>query len=99
MEQRAPAFGLTSNRWIVALIRAQLMREPQLGVQEMRLLSDSNQQLAVISRWLGELAREGRGAYIASNESGDIGAIRKQVDIHLRAVMAVIRANLDRWSR
>jgi hypothetical protein len=28
VEQRAPAFGLTSNRWIVALIRAQLMREP-----------------------------------------------------------------------
>jgi len=97
--QRAEASGLTSNRWIVALIRAQLRREPQLGMQEMRLLSDSNQQLAMISRWLGQLARERTGARMAPSGSGDIAAIRDQIDVHLRAVAAVIRANLDRWSR
>jgi hypothetical protein len=98
-EQRAEASGLTSNRWIVALIRAQLMREPQLGVHEMQLLSDSNQQLAVISRWLGQLAREEIAVSMAPNGGRDIGAIRNQIDVHLRAVAAVIRANLDRWSR
>jgi len=99
VEERAEASGLTSNRWIVALIRAQLMREPQLGAHEMRLLSDSNQQLAVISRWLGQLAREEIAASMAPNGGRDIGAIRNQIDVHLRAVAAVIRANLDRWSR
>ncbi|MFM0385735.1 plasmid stabilization protein [Paraburkholderia dipogonis] len=99
VEQRAEASGLTSNRWIVALIRAQLMGEPQLGVHEMRLLSDSNQQLAMISRWLGQLAREGTGARTAPSGSGDIAEIRDQLDVHVRAVAGVIRANLDRWSR
>ncbi|WP_031358718.1 hypothetical protein [Caballeronia sordidicola] len=99
VEQRAQASGLTSNRWIVALIRAQLMREPQLGVHEMQLLSDSNQQLAVISRWLGQLAREGIAVSMAPNGGRDIGALRDQIDVHLRAVVTVIRANLDRWSR
>jgi predicted DNA binding CopG/RHH family protein len=99
VEQRAEASGLTSNRWIVALIRAQLMREPQFGVHEMQLLSDSNQQLAVISRWLGQLAREGIAVSMAPNVGSDIGAIRNQIDVHLRAVATVIRANLDRWSR
>ncbi|WP_408296449.1 plasmid stabilization protein [Paraburkholderia sediminicola] len=99
VEHRAEASGLTSNRWVVALIRAELMREPQLGVHEMRLLSDSNQQLAVISRWLGHLAREGNAMHMVANVGGDIGALRDHIDVHLRAVAALIRANLDRWSR
>jgi hypothetical protein len=33
------------------------------------------------------------------NGGGDIGAIRDQIDVHLRAVAAVIRATFDRWSR
>ena len=99
VEQRAEASGLTSNRWIVALIRAQLMREPQLGVHEMQLLSDSNQQLVVISRWLGQLAREGIAVSMVPNGDRDIGALRDRIDVHLRAVATVIRANLDRWSR
>jgi hypothetical protein len=99
VEQRAAAFGMTRNRWMVALIRAQLKREPQLGVQEMRLLSDSNQQLAVISQRLGQLAREGRALRMEPNESNQIGIIRDQIDVHLRAVAAVIRTNLDRWSQ
>jgi hypothetical protein len=99
VEQRAVAFGMTGNRWIVALIRAQLKREPQFGVEEMRLLSDSNQQLAAISRWLGQLAREGRALHMEPNGNNQVGVIRNQIDMHLRAVAAVIRANLDRWSR
>ncbi|WP_028359165.1 hypothetical protein [Burkholderia pseudomallei] len=96
---RAEASGLTANRWVVALIRAQLTHEPQLGAREMRLLSDSNLQLASISRWLGQLARDGRMARTGQDTSGDIGAIRGAIDAHLRVVVAVMRANLDRWSR
>jgi uncharacterized protein (DUF1778 family) len=99
LEHRAAMLGQTRNRWIVALIRAQLRREPQLGLQEARLLSDSNQQLAVISQRLGQIAREGHGASIGSNGDSDIAAVREHIDVHLRAVAAVIRANLDRWSR
>lgn len=96
---RAEASGLTANRWIVALIRAQLTHEPQLGAREMRLLSDSNLQLASINRWLGQLARGGHIRPTAQDGNGDIEAIRGAIDAHLRVVAAVMRANLDRWSR
>ncbi|KAE8755323.1 plasmid stabilization protein [Paraburkholderia madseniana] len=98
VEQRAAASGLHSNRWIVALIRAQLTGEPQLGARELLLLSASNQQLAVISRSLGQLARGG-GAGFTCQELADFEGIREKIDAHLRAVTGVVRANLDRWSR
>ncbi|MGP8432448.1 plasmid stabilization protein [Paraburkholderia fungorum] len=99
VELRAEASGLTANRWIVALIRAQLTHEPQLGAREMRLLSDSNLQLASISRWLGQLARDVAATHIGQDRKADIGVIRGAIDAHLRVVAAVMRANLDRWSR
>jgi hypothetical protein len=97
VEQRAAASGLHSNRWIVALIRAQLTREPQFGTRELLLLSASNQQLAVISRSLGQLARGG-GVGLMCQELADFEGIREQIDAHLRVIAGVIRANLDRWS-
>ena len=99
VELRAEASGLTANRWIVALIRAQLTHEPQFGAREMRLLSDSNLQLASISRWLGQLVRGGQIPCTSLAGIGDIEAIRGAIDAHLRVVAAVMRANLDRWSR
>lgn len=99
VDKRAAAAGLSSNRWIVALVRAQLTREPQLGEIEMRLLSDSNQQLAAISLWLAQLARDVAAGRSTLDREPNIGAVRHQIDVHLRAVGAVIRANLDRWSR
>jgi len=99
VEARATASGLSGNRWIVSLIRAQLTREPQLGAHEMRALSESSQQLAGINRLLGQLVR-GRGIGLAESERPpDWGEMRDQIDAHLRTISAVIRANLDRWSR
>jgi hypothetical protein len=98
VELRAATWGLNRNRWVVALVRAQLTQEPQLGARELLLLSASNQQLAVISRSLGQLARGG-GAGLTCREQVDFVGIREQIDAHLRAVAGVIRANLDRWSR
>lgn len=99
VERRAAATGLTGNRWIVALVRAQLTREPQLGQMEMKLLSDSNQQLATVSRWLAQLARDAAAGHLTSDGVPNVGVVRQLIDVHLRAVTAVLRANLDRWSR
>jgi hypothetical protein len=99
VDERAAALGLSGNRWIVSLVRAQLTREPQLGEHEMRALSESSRQLAGISRLLGQLARGG-GAELARRDlTSDWADMRKHLDDHLRATAAVIRANLDRWSR
>ncbi|PRX27273.1 hypothetical protein B0G75_11541 [Paraburkholderia sp. BL18I3N2] len=99
VELRAEALGLTANRWIVALIRARLTHDPQFGAREMRLLADSNLQLASIGRWLAQLARGGHIRHGGQEGNGDIEAIRGAIDAHLRVVADVMRANLDRWSR
>lgn len=99
IEQCATALGLSGNRWIVSLIRARLTREPQLGDHELHALSLSTQQLAGISRLLGQLARAG-GTELACHDLGrDWADIQKQIEDHVRATAAVIRTNLDRWSR
>ncbi|WP_244101774.1 plasmid stabilization protein [Burkholderia cepacia] len=99
VERRAMAMGLSDNRWIASLIRAQLTREPQLGEPELHALAISNQQLAEIGRLLGQLAR----ADAAQPEHRDLRSewaeLRKRVDEHLCTAAAIIRANLDRWSR
>ena len=99
VEQRAAALGLGGNRWIVSLIRAQLTRQPQLGEHEMRALSVSSQQLAGISRLLSQLARAGGIELSRQDLTVDWAETRKRIDDHLRATVAVMRANLDRWSR
>ncbi|KWF32698.1 plasmid stabilization protein [Burkholderia diffusa] len=99
VEQRAAALGLSGNRWIVSLVRAQLTREPQLGEHELNALSASSQQLAGISRLLGQLARVGETELVHRELTSDWTDLRKQIDDHLRTAAAVIRANLDRWSR
>ncbi|MFM0696314.1 hypothetical protein PQQ64_29070 [Paraburkholderia graminis] len=83
------------NRWIVAVVRAQLAHEPQLGEREMRLLADSNQHLAMIVTLLGRLQAHGDARDVA----GVLDGARVVIDTHLRAVTQVLRANLDRWSR
>lgn len=99
VEQRATASGLSGNRWIVSLVRAQLTGEPQLGEHEMRALSASNQQLADINRVLSRLLRAGSSELVGSYWMMDWADMRDRIDAHLRATSSVIRANLDRWSR
>jgi hypothetical protein len=99
--QRAHGCGLTGNRWIVALIRAQLTHEPQLGEYEMRLLADSNQQLSMVRTLLGQLANRTviRGEHENRVDPRGLDSVRQAVDAHLRTVARLLRANLDRWSR
>jgi hypothetical protein len=98
VEQRAGPLGLNSNRWIVSLVRAQLTREPQVGQRELLELCASNQQLAVINRSLGQIAR-GYEPHLLRQNLTELDDIRNRLDGHLLAVARVIRANLDRWSR
>ncbi|WP_028203784.1 hypothetical protein [Paraburkholderia nodosa] len=93
--QRAWAAGLNVNRWVVAVVRSQLVHEPQLGEREMRLLADSNQQLATIVTLLGRLQAHDD----AYNATRMLDGVRAVIETHLRAVTQVLRANLDRWSR
>ncbi|SEA59753.1 hypothetical protein [Paraburkholderia sartisoli] len=99
--QRAAASGFTTNRWVVALIRAQLTRVPQFGEQEMALLAASSHVLATISRSLGSVIRELErdGMAVVADDGHLLTGLKAQIDVHLRAVSELVRANIDRWSR
>lgn len=101
LRHQAAAGGFSANSWVVALVRAQLAHEPQFGEQEMALLATSNQSLAVISRSLGALLRDVRRQNIQDDGvSGRwMAEMKAQIDVHLRAVADLVRANIDRWSR
>lgn len=95
VSERAAAAGFSANRWIVALIRAQLAREPQFGSHEMQLLAQSNQHLAVLYTMLGRRSDAGRGQSAGRVPEDIVTAI----EAHLHVVNRLLRANLDRWSR
>ncbi|MBN3778740.1 plasmid stabilization protein [Burkholderia sp. Ac-20345] len=99
VERRAAAMGLRSNRWIVSLVRAQLSREPQLGEPELNALFVSNQRLAEIGRLLRKLARADESEPVRRDLMFEWVELRKCIDEHLRTTTAIMRANLDRWSR
>jgi len=99
--RQATTCGFTANRWVVALIRAQLTHVPQFGEQEMALLAASNHALARISRSLGPVIREGDrdGTAAVAGNGRLLVELKAQIDAHLRAVSDLLRANIDRWSR
>jgi hypothetical protein len=101
LRRQATTCGFTANRWVVALIRAQLTHVPQFGEQEMALLAASNHALARISRSLGAVNREGDrdGTAAVAGNALLLVELKAQIDAHLRAVSNLLRANLDRWSR
>ncbi|CAN7439104.1 plasmid stabilization protein [Caballeronia sp. LjRoot29] len=101
VERQATTCGFTANRWVVAMIRAQLTHVPQFGEQEMVLLAASNHALARISRSLGPVIREidRDGTAADAGNARLLVELKTQIDAHLRAVSGLLRANIDRWSR
>jgi len=96
----AQAAGFSANRWIVAMLRAQITARPQFGESELTVLAESNTQLAAIGRNLNQIARAlNRQETIAPYRLKILQTLKVEVDEHLDTVTAVIRANLDRWSR
>lgn len=96
----ADAAGFSLNRWIVAMIRAQLTATPQFAEAELAALAVSNTQLAAIGRNLNQIARA-----LNTHERVEpyrfklLETLKTEVDEHLDTVTGVIRANLDRWGR
>ncbi|MFU1913102.1 hypothetical protein ACLQ9F_12185 [Bordetella avium] len=48
--------GMSANRWVIHLIRANLSGEPQFGMTELRTLGESNSRLLAIGRNLNQIA-------------------------------------------
>jgi hypothetical protein len=98
----AKRMGFTLSRFIVAMVRAQITRHPQLGDREVAALEMSNYQLAAIGRNLNQLARTLNANPALTVQRGRlivIDALRREIDAHLKAVHDMQRANLERWRR
>lgn len=93
---RAYVNGFSANRWIVALVRAQLSGEPQFGNREMMLLAESNRLLADIRARLGQILPNMHGTRYA--DEAQWHRAYEVIDEHLRAVRRLIQHNLNRWS-
>jgi hypothetical protein len=100
LQEVADAAGFSVNRWIVAMIRAQLVSEPQFGEHELAMLAASNSQLAAIGRNLNQIARAlNTHELVEPYRLKVLETLKTEVDTHLDMVNRVIRANLNRWSR
>lgn len=96
----ARAEGFRVTKWIVALIRARLIGQPQFGQAELAALARSNQQLLAIGRNLNQIAK-------ALNTSPQdrksfrvylITELSRRIQDHTKLVSNVMRSNLERWS-
>jgi hypothetical protein len=100
LQHVASAAGFSVNRWIVAMIRAQLSFDPQFGEQELRVLAASNSQLAAIGRNLNQIARAlNAGDRVEPYRFKVLETLKHEIDGHLDKVNHMIQANLDRWGQ
>lgn len=96
----ARAQGFAVTKWIVALIRARLIGQPQFGQAELAGLARSNQQLLAIGRNLNQLAKalntspHDRRAFRVDL----ITELSNRIQTHTKLVSNVMRGNLERWS-
>lgn len=101
IKSRAKESGFTVNRWIVAMIRANLKMVPQLGDREISELAESNYQLSAIGRNLNMLTRDLKASpgTIEPYRFQVLEHLKKQINEHLKTNHSLIQANLARWKR
>jgi hypothetical protein len=99
VERLAAAESMKPARWLVALIRSYLTREPELGQAELAALSQSNAALRALGRNLNQVAR-------ALNTSPHervlfkvelIEELDRTVKSHAETVSKLLAANIERW--
>ena len=99
-EELADREGFHLTRWIVALVRARLMRGAQLGQHELELLARSNMQILALGRNLNQIAR------VLNSNPSDPSALHPELiervmvllQEHTARVAQVLAANVQRWS-
>jgi hypothetical protein len=97
--QRAGAAAMTPSRWIRALVRSHLTREPQFGDRELEAVIQSTTQLRHIGRNLNQVAK---GLNASPNERllfkvDLIERLEAAIESHTHAVSRLLAANIERW--
>ncbi|MGE8546723.1 MAG: hypothetical protein ACN6OC_04690 [Alcaligenes sp.] len=91
--------GMSANRWVIHLIRANLSGEPQFGMTELRTLGESNSRLLAIGRNLNQIARHmNAGRALETVVTAErIDTLTRHIKAHTARVADIMRANIDRW--
>ncbi|CUI33390.1 MULTISPECIES: plasmid mobilization relaxosome protein MobC [Pseudomonadota] len=99
IETLASQQGMSANRWVIHLIRANLSGEPQFGMTELRTLGESNSRLLAIGRNLNQIARHmNAGHPLEMAITADrIETLTRHIKAHTARVADIMRANIDRW--
>ncbi len=100
IEARCGRDGFTSaNRWVVSLIRANLMKEPEFGETGLDELHESNRLLAPLARNLNQLARDVRqsGIQVSAYRFQILENLQKAILAHTKVIARVINRNVGRW--
>lgn len=97
--QRAGAAAMTPSRWIRALVRSHLTREPQFGDRELEAVIQSTTQLRYIGRNLNQVAK---GLNASPNERllfkvDLVERLEAAIESHTHAVSHLLAANIERW--
>jgi predicted HicB family RNase H-like nuclease len=92
--------GVSSNQWVINLIRVNLVARPQLGMEELRVLGESNSRLLALGRNLNQIARQINTNPVAHErlKTEQIEALSRHITTHTAQVANVMRANIDRWT-
>ena len=96
---RAGAVSMTPSRWVRALVRSHLTREPELGNQELEGLIQSTTQLRYLGRNLNQVAK---GLNSTPHERlvfkvELIERLESAIETHTKVVSRLLAANIERW--
>ncbi|BCA64652.1 hypothetical protein [Fluviibacter phosphoraccumulans] len=100
IEARCARDGFTSaNRWVVSLIRANLMKEPEFGETGLDALHESNRLLAPLARNLNQLTRDVRqiGIQVPAYRFQILENLQSAIAAHTKVIATVISRNVGRW--
>lgn len=99
IQAQADQQRMSANQWVINLIRANLAAEPQFGMDELRVLGESNSRLLAIGRNLNQIARQINAGHIEHDrlKVEHIEKLSRHIVAHTGQVSDAMRANIDRW--
>ncbi|MBK9307872.1 MAG: plasmid mobilization relaxosome protein MobC [Nitrospira sp.] len=99
LKRMAEHEGYVPTKWVVAMVRAKLTGQPQVGQPELETLARSNQQLLALGRNLNQIAKvlnttpENKTAF-----RGEIVTeLSRVIQAHAKKVSDVLRGTVERW--
>ncbi len=99
LKQMAGYEGYVPTKWLVAMVRAKLTGQPQVGQAELETLARSNQQLLALGRNLNQIAKvlntapQNRAAFRVEV----ITELSRVIQAHTKKVSNVLRGTVERW--